>query len=185
MCVCACVLPLLCSFTFQPPEQIIIRWVNYHLTRAGSARRMKNYGSDLVDSEIYSVLLNQIDAAACSLVTGSDRNTRAEQVIANAKRISADIITQAADIVKGNTKLNLALLAQVFNSNPGLTIDEEDLSRLSIDMADLNLDDAGDTREERTFRMWINSLDIDELYISDCFAGLQSGKGLLKIMKRI
>ena len=146
---------------------------------------MKNYGSDLVDSEIYSVLLNQIDAAACPLVTGSDRNARAEQVIVNARRVSAEIITQAADITKGNTKLNLALLAQVFNSNPGLSIEEEDLSRLSIDMADLNLDDAGDTREERTFRMWINSLDIEGLYVNELFTGLQSGKELLKIMDKI
>ena len=134
---------------------------------------MKNYGSDLKDSEIYSVLLHRIDGLRCPLVSGSDAQSRAEQVIVNAKTISKDIITQASDITKGNTKLNLALLAQIFNSNPGLTINAEDMSRLSVDMADLNLDDEGDTREERTFRMWINSLGIEEMYINDLFAGLQ------------
>ena len=146
---------------------------------------MKNYGSDLKDSEIYSVLLHQIDGLRCPLVSGSDAQSRAEQVIVNAKTISKDIITQASDITKGNTKLNLALLAQIFNSNPGLTINAEDMSRLSVDMADLNLDDEGDTREERTFRMWINSLGIEEMYINDLFAGLQNGVELLKIMDKV
>ena len=146
---------------------------------------MNNYGSDLKDSEIYSVLLHQIDGLRCPLVCGSDAHSRAEQVIVNAKTISKDVITQASDITKGNTKLNLALLAQIFNSNPGLTINAEDMSRLSVDMADLNLDDEGDTREERTFRMWINSLGIGEMYINDLFAGLQNGVELLKIMDKL
>lgn len=43
----------------------------------------------------------------------------------------------------------------------------------------------GDTREERTFRMWVNSLEIENLYLNDLFADLTDGIGLLKIMDRI
>lgn len=42
------------------PEAILLRWVNYHLERAGVARRCNNFQSDIMDSEVYSYLLKQI-----------------------------------------------------------------------------------------------------------------------------
>lgn len=30
-----------------PPEAILLRWFNYHLNKAGSSRRVGNFGSDL------------------------------------------------------------------------------------------------------------------------------------------
>ncbi len=43
-----------------PPEAILLRWVNYHLARAGTTRRCNNFHSDITDSEIYIHLLSQI-----------------------------------------------------------------------------------------------------------------------------
>lgn len=42
------------------PEAILLRWVNYHLERAGVSRRINNFQSDITDSEVYSHLLRQI-----------------------------------------------------------------------------------------------------------------------------
>jgi len=42
------------------PEQILIRWVNYHLKRAGCGRQICNFTSDIKDSFAYVHLLNQI-----------------------------------------------------------------------------------------------------------------------------
>lgn len=42
------------------PEAILLRWVNHHLEKAGVSRRVTNFQSDIVDSEIYSHLLKQI-----------------------------------------------------------------------------------------------------------------------------
>lgn len=42
------------------PEAILLRWVNYHLERAGVARRVTNFQSDIVDSEVYTHLMKQI-----------------------------------------------------------------------------------------------------------------------------
>lgn len=42
------------------PEQILIRWVNYHLEQAGVDRRLNNFTGDVQDSEIYTYLLKQI-----------------------------------------------------------------------------------------------------------------------------
>lgn len=42
------------------PEAILLRWVNYHLERAGVARRCQNFQGDIMDSEVYTYLLKQI-----------------------------------------------------------------------------------------------------------------------------
>ena len=42
------------------PEDILHRWVNYHLKRAGTDRRCENFMSDISDSVVYAYLLPQI-----------------------------------------------------------------------------------------------------------------------------
>ncbi|GMH94672.1 hypothetical protein TrVE_jg1997 [Triparma verrucosa] len=162
-------------------EDILLRWFNYHLKNAGSARRVTNFGGDLKDSECYSILLNQI--TKCGLVGAGDDKAKATQVIANANAMGVESFIQPNDIVKGNKKLNLGFCAQIFNTNSGLVISEEELA--DFDFAGLDLDDAGDTREERIFRMWINSLNIDGLYINDLFGDLTDGVAILKIMDKV
>merc|ERR1711972_1125679 len=43
-----------------PPEQLLMRWFNYHLDKANVSRRATNFGSDLRDSELYAHLLQQV-----------------------------------------------------------------------------------------------------------------------------
>ena len=106
-------------------EDILLRWFNYHLKNAGSARRVTNFGSDLKDSECYSILLNQI--SKCGLVGAGDDKAKATQVIANANAMGVESFIQPGDIVKGNKKLNLGFCAQIFNTNSGLVISEEEV----------------------------------------------------------
>ena len=42
------------------PKQLLIRWVNYHLKRAGQQRQISNFTSDIKDSFAYTHLLHQI-----------------------------------------------------------------------------------------------------------------------------
>lgn len=49
------------------PEAILLRWVNYHLERAGATRRCHNFQGDIMDSEIYTYLLKQIAPADCDV----------------------------------------------------------------------------------------------------------------------
>merc|ERR1711953_1123565 len=42
------------------PEQLLLRWVNYQLKKAGSDRRANNFSGDIKDSEIYTELLAQV-----------------------------------------------------------------------------------------------------------------------------
>jgi hypothetical protein len=59
-------------------------------------------------------------------------------------------VCQPADIVSGNAKLNLGMVAQIFNANPGLAPPSaEDAAALGDNFAALVVDDGGsDTREE-------------------------------------
>lgn len=48
------------EFMKLSPEQILIRWVNYHLSRSTCGRRVSNLTSDIKDSVAYIHLLHQI-----------------------------------------------------------------------------------------------------------------------------
>lgn len=41
-----------------PPEQILIRWINFHLKAAGQEPYVKNLGSDLKDSKALIYVMN-------------------------------------------------------------------------------------------------------------------------------
>ncbi|CAM9254077.1 unnamed protein product [Chrysoparadoxa australica] len=170
------------------PEAILLRWFNHHLERANHPKRVKNFGKDLADSDALSVLLNQLDPGHCDLIDESDPTERARHVIMNAQEMGVETFIKPSDIVSGNKKLNLAFVAQLFNTNPNLQVDEATLENFKADFAALDLDDAGDTREEKVvFRMWINSLAIDggNLYINSLFNDVQDGAAILKVMDKI
>jgi len=75
----------------------------------------------------------------------------------------------------------LAFVAAIFNQCPGL----EPLSKEELEKAGLLEDDFGDSREERAFRMWINSLGIKDLYVNSLFEDVKDGLGLLKVIDHI
>ena len=50
-----------------PPEQILIRWINYHLKKKKQDRRVNNLGGDLKDSIALTYVLNSLDSSKCDL----------------------------------------------------------------------------------------------------------------------
>ncbi|CAP61661.1 uncharacterized protein PODANS_4_2340 [Podospora anserina S mat+] len=86
------------QFLRLPPEQILLRWFNYHLDAAGSRNRVTNFSSD-----------------------------RAEEVLQNADRLKCRKFLSPSSLVAGNPKLNLAFVANLFNEHPCLgSITEEE-----------------------------------------------------------
>ncbi|VDO55233.1 unnamed protein product [Haemonchus placei] len=49
------------------PEEILMRWVNYHMENANVNRRLTNFTTDINDSEIYTHLLHQIAPNGCGV----------------------------------------------------------------------------------------------------------------------
>ncbi|KAB0396822.1 hypothetical protein E2I00_017985, partial [Balaenoptera physalus] len=112
------------------PEELLLRWVNYHLTNAGW-RTISNFSQDIKDSRAYFHLLNQIapkgdrddgPAIAIDFSGFNEENDlkRAEFMLREADKLGCRQFVTPADVVSGNPKLNLAFVANLFNTYPSL-----------------------------------------------------------------
>jgi len=162
-----------------PTEQILLRWFNYHLQKAGHPRRVHNFGGDIKDSECYTILLKQIapkgsgvDARA---LNESNLEKRAAMVLQNAEKLDCKVFLKPKDIVTGNTKLNLAFVANLFNLHSGLESVEniEELEKF-----------VEETREEKSFRNWMNSLGVDP-YVGNLYEDLRDGLILIQLFEKV
>jgi len=164
------------------PEEILLRWFNYHLKAAGHPRRVANLGPDIKDSECYTVLLNQLKPNQCDkkALGEKDMTKRAELVLENAGKIGCRKYLKPKDIVKGNKKLNLAFVANLFNTHPCLEpLTEEEKAKL-----DEWLFKGEGSREARAFALWMNSLGCDP-FVNNLFEDLRDGLVLLQIFDKI
>uniref|UniRef100_A0A8C5GL22 Plastin-3 n=1 Tax=Gouania willdenowi TaxID=441366 RepID=A0A8C5GL22_GOUWI len=144
------------------PEELLLRWANFHLKKVGMS--ISNFSGDIKDSKAYFHLLEQIapdgskeDVPRVAVdMTGlyeKDAVKRAELMLVQADRLDCRQFVTATDVVSGNAKLNMAFVATLFNKHPALT-KPEDQDSLSLSFC------PGETREERTFRNWMNSLGV-------------------------
>lgn len=151
------------------PEAILLRWVNYQLERAGTNRRCNNFTSDINDSEVYSYLLNQIAPADAGVTLEAlrENNTlaRAEVMLQQANKLGCRSFVTPEDVVNGVYKLNLAFVANLFNNHPALDIDDSAIEGLDL---------IEETREEKTYRNWMNSLGVNP-YVNWIYSDLADG----------
>ncbi|KAF2747116.1 plastin-3 [Sporormia fimetaria CBS 119925] len=168
------------QFLRLPPEQILLRWFNYHLKNAKWHRTVSNFSTDVKDGENYTVLLNQLAPDTCSRAALQTRDLlqRAEQVLQNADALGCRKFLTPTSLVAGNPKLNLAFVANLFNTHPGLDpITEEE-------KADIDDFDAEGEREARVFTLWLNSLDVDPV-VQSFFEDLKDGTILLQAYDKV
>ncbi|KAI0088810.1 fimbrin [Irpex rosettiformis] len=165
------------------PDQILLRWFNYHLKAAGWKRRVNNFSRDVNDGENYTVLLNQLKPESCSLAPLQTRDVRqrAEEVLQNADRIGCRKYLTPASMIAGNPRLNLAFVANLFNNHPGLEpLDEQEAKDYGV-VEDF---DAEGEREARVFTLWLNSLGVDPAVIN-LFESLRDGLIILQAFDKI
>ena len=171
------------------PEQLLLRWFNYHLKAAGYDKKITNFSGDVKDSEKYTILLHQLNSSLCdkSALEEPDKKKRAKKVIENSKKLGAQSYITPEDIVAGNSKLNTLFVASIFNAYPGLepATDEE-----KYEAAKLLDDDIEGAREERAFRMWINSLGLNDdngepIHINNLYEESKDGILLLRTLEKI
>lgn len=166
------------------PEEILKRWMNYHLQEAGSNKRIKNFSGDVKDSEAYSIVMNRIGGdSKCpkNFMNSKDKVKRATAVLKNARNLGCRPFVKPTDIASGNSKLNLAFVADLFNTAPGLEPLEQEL----LDKFGADLDDGGDSREERVFRLWANCLGIPDFYLNYLYKDLHDGVAFLKVIDAV
>ncbi|MED6282956.1 Plastin-3 [Characodon lateralis] len=164
------------------PEELLLRWANFHLRNAGMS--ISNFSGDIKDSKAYFHLLEQIAPNGSKEgvprieidMTGlyeKDLKKRAECLLKQAEQLGCRQFVTANDIVTGNTKLNLAFVATLFNKHPALTKPENQ---------DWNLE--SETREERTFRNWMNSLGVSP-HVHYIYGDLQDAVVILQLYEKI
>nr|CAG8484709.1 15177_t:CDS:10 [Entrophospora candida] len=168
------------QFLKLPPDQILLRWFNYHLKAAKWQRRVQNFSKDVSDGENYTVLLNQLAPDICSRDPLKERDLleRAEKILQNAEKLGCRKYLTPRALVAGNPKLNLAFVAHLFNTHPGLApLDEEE-------KADLEEFDDSDDREARVFSLWLNSLDVTPA-VNNLYEDLKDGLIILQAYEKL
>lgn len=157
------------------PEKLLLRWMNYHLARAGYSKTVANFGKDIADSHAYLNLLAQIQPADLSpplsafCVAGDDLS-RAEAMLKNADRLGCRAFVTARDVANGHDKLNMAFVANLFNNHPSLEPPSDDENDEVIE----------ETGDERTYRNWMNSLGVQPR-VNRLYGDLIDGNVLLQL----
>ncbi|XP_077584996.1 plastin-2 isoform X2 [Stigmatopora nigra] len=168
------------------PEELLLRWANFHLEGA-KVPKINNFSSDIKDSRAYFNLLHQVapkgnDPLGPPIkidMTGiqeKDETMRAELMLEQADKLGCRQFVTATDVVRGNPKLNLAFVANLFHKYPALKKpDNQDIDWGSIE---------GETREERTFRNWINSLGVHPR-VNHLYADLADALAIFQLYEKI
>merc|ERR1711936_348248 len=158
------------------PEEILLRWVNYQLEKEGSDRRASNFSGDIKDSEIYTDLLHQIapkdSGVDKTAMQKTDPLERADIMLKQADKIGCKQFVTPKDVKSGHEKLNLAFVANLFNTHPHLDPPKEDVDIIE------------ETREEKTFRNWMNSLGVNPR-VNYLYSDLSNGLILFQLMNFI
>ncbi|XP_062849014.1 plastin-1 isoform X1 [Trichomycterus rosablanca] len=167
------------------PEELLLRWVNFHLTNA-CAEKIKNFGDDIKDSRVYFNLLNQIAPKGdkegeiripidMSGMNEADEVARAELMLRQAALLDCRQFVSPRDVVSGNNNLNLAFVANLFNMYPALSKPTDN---------DIDITQLEESREDKTFRNWMNSLGVSP-YVNRLYSDLADGLVILQLYEKI
>ena len=132
------------------------------------------------DAENYTVLLSQIAPECCDRapLQTRDLHQRAEEVLQNADKLDCRKFLTPSSLVAGNPKLNLAFVANLFNTRPALEpITEEE-------KAQVDDFDAEGEREARVFTLWLNSLDVQP-GVNSLYEDLKDGTIILQAYDKV
>uniref|UniRef100_A0A8D3C830 Plastin-1-like n=1 Tax=Scophthalmus maximus TaxID=52904 RepID=A0A8D3C830_SCOMX len=162
------------------PEELLLHWVNHHLRNAGT-ETISNFSDDIKDSQAYFYLLDQIASHGdqnhkmsvkidMSGLNECDLDQRAELMLQQAARLDCRQFVSPQDVTSGNSKLNLAFVANLYNMHPALQKAQIWLYR--------------ESREEKTFRNWINSLGVSP-YVNHLYCDLCDGLVILQLYERV
>uniref|UniRef100_A0A0D9VHP4 Calponin-homology (CH) domain-containing protein n=1 Tax=Leersia perrieri TaxID=77586 RepID=A0A0D9VHP4_9ORYZ len=160
------------------PDKMLLKWMNFHLKKAGYRKTVTNFSTD--DGEAYAYLLNALapEHSSTTMIETSDPNERAKKVLETAEKLECTRYVTPKDIVEGSANLNLAFVAQIFQHRNGLS--ESNAAPVVEDTPD----DVEASREERAFRLWINSLGI-ATYVNNLFEDVRTGWVLLEVLDKI
>ncbi|XP_034714256.1 plastin-1-like [Etheostoma cragini] len=166
------------------PEELLLRWVNYHLRNAGTST-ISNFSDNIKDSRAYFYLLDQIalkdDMSVKIDMSGlneRDLDQRAELMLQQAARLDCRQFVSPHDVTSGNSKLNLAFVANLYNMHSGLQ--KAQINGNGIETAHIE----PESNEEKTFRNWMNSLGVSP-YVNHLYCDLCDGLVIMQLYEKV
>ncbi|XP_054470517.1 plastin-1-like [Anoplopoma fimbria] len=170
------------------PEDLLLRWVNYHLRNAGT-KTISNFSEDIKDSRAYFYLLDQIALQEAnnykmnvkidmSDLNERDLERRAELMLRQAARLDCRQFVTPHDVTSGNSKLNMAFVANLYNMHPGLQ--KAQMNGNGIETAHIE----PESNEEKTFRNWMNSLGVSP-YVNHLYCDLCDGLIIMQLYEKV
>ena len=173
-----------------PPEEILMAWVNYHLAHAPErppVTSIHNLSDDLQDLRVQYALLKEVgrvreceDVKNVSLSSSASREERvaAIETMAEALQCRKFFYPNEAD----SKQFNAAFLANVFHHHSALQLTHAVPTPEPLSEPIAETDEG--TREERAFRLWINSMGIGT-FVHNLQTDVRDGLILLKLFDRI
>lgn len=179
-------------------DSLLMRWINWHRIAEAAGKLdslSKDWGEDLSDSTAYSAILSRIaeckhDASAMEDKSKTD-GKRARHVIDKATYLKVDHFHIPNNITSGSKRLNLLFAACLFNCNTGFSDDDDDMEegktkKVGADPNAIPFESLSDElREERAYRMWINSCGIPNCFVNNLFLDSRDGLKILKLIDYI
>ncbi|XP_040055551.1 plastin-1 [Gasterosteus aculeatus] len=168
------------------PEELLLRWVNRHLRNAGT-NTISNFSEDIKDSRAYFHLLEQIalqekqehklrvkiDMSGLSV---RDLDQRAELMLQQAARLDCRQFVSPHDVTSGNSKLNMAFVANLYNMHHGA------LKQINGGSSIGTIEP--ETNEEKTFRNWMNSLGVSP-HVNHLYWDLCDGLIIMQLYEKV
>eukprot|EP00301_Raphidiophrys_heterophryoidea_P001224 c10597_g1_i1.p1 GENE.c10597_g1_i1~~c10597_g1_i1.p1 ORF type:complete len:1098 (-),score=359.91 c10597_g1_i1:307-3600(-) len=167
----------------MPSEQLLIRWVQYHVKQENSLLRVKAFDHDFSDCEILEYLIPklvgiQLDSSHPEWLP----TDRLQHFLLLFYRKYPDIhrFGSVEAFQERNPRLACGFMAVLFKLNHGLNLLTDEERRLLEALAALSESE----REAIALTVWINSLGIDDT-VNNLFEELKDGLVLLKVLDKL
>ncbi len=92
-------------------EEILIRWINYHIAKNGGDKKITNLGKDLSDGYGYGHVLQNVSNNWDKSYWELSAENRSSKIIEMCNKDGIKTSVRAKDILSGNPRLNAILLA--------------------------------------------------------------------------
>eukprot|EP00792_Barthelona_sp_PAP020_P007292 TRINITY_DN3135_c0_g1_i2.p1 TRINITY_DN3135_c0_g1~~TRINITY_DN3135_c0_g1_i2.p1 ORF type:complete len:536 (+),score=158.16 TRINITY_DN3135_c0_g1_i2:43-1608(+) len=155
-------------------DELLIRWINYFVSKYDSSRVIDNASTSLKDGTVLAILIyhlceNKFDLELVLNMEIEERFAYIWGILDS--ELGLKVWISFKMIMKGHSRLCLALLAQIFNYNHGLVLSKEEEADLMAFLEGFNFEG---TREQRSYSSWITGLGI-ETPVNNLLEDLKSG----------
>lgn len=105
------------------PDKMLLKWMNFHIKKAGYKKTVTNFSTDVKDGEAYAYLLSALapEHSSTTMIETTDPKERAKKVLETAEKLDCTRYVTSKDIVEGSANLNLAFVAEIFQHRNGLS----------------------------------------------------------------